>query len=71
MKAHTSLEAALEAINSFDGEAENFLLPISDEMNDAVGLNMAIITDHILAKGWTPDNFEQRKGFRIYRYRKA
>jgi hypothetical protein len=29
---------------------------------------MAIVLDAVLAKGFTPDGFEQRTGYRIYRY---
>ncbi len=66
-----TLEEALEAVDSFKGEPKDFLLPISDEMNDAVGMNMAIITDRILSKNWQPNGFEQQSGFRVYRYKKA
>jgi hypothetical protein len=37
----------------------------------AVGLNMALILDHVLARGWLPDGYEQRDGYRIYRYKDA
>ncbi len=44
-------------------------MPISDELNDAMGINMAILTDAILAKGWEPDGFTQEAGFRVYKYK--
>ena len=63
------LGAAKSAIDSFEGEPAEFELPISDELNDAMGINMAILTDAILAKGWEPDGFTQEAGFRVYRYK--
>jgi hypothetical protein len=45
------------------------MLPISDELQDPVGVNIAINTDCALAKGWEPNGFEQRDGFRIYHYK--
>ncbi len=37
-------------------------------MNDEIGINMAIITDGILAKDWFPNGFVQKDGYRIYEY---
>ena len=65
----TDIRDAKHAVESFTGAPEDFVLPIADELNDAVGINMAIITDCILAKGWEPNGFDQREGFRIYRYK--
>ncbi len=42
---------------------------IQDVLQDAMGVGMAIITDAILAKGWDLDGFEQRDGYRVYRYK--
>ena len=69
MQLFLTLEEALEAIDSFKGEPEDFLLPISDEMNNAI--NMAITTDRVPSKEWEPNGFEQRDGFRTYRYQKS
>lgn len=69
MNPITSIDEARNAVESFTGAPEEFLLPISDELNDDIGINMAIITDLILARGWEPDGFDQRSGFRIYRYK--
>lgn len=55
-------------IESFEGEPEEFQLPISDELQDPIGMNMAIITDIVLKRGWMPDGFLQKEGFRIYKY---
>lgn len=43
---------------------------ISDELNDKMGMNMAIIVDNIFKKGYIPDGFKQQNGYRIYRYKK-
>ena len=68
MKPITSIEEAQELIDSFQGKGEEFKLPISDQLQDSIGMNMAIITDNILKKGWMPDGFEQIDGCRIYKY---
>lgn len=64
----TTVEEAREAIKKFEGAPQNFMLPVADELQDAVGISMAIITDAAIAKGWQPAGFEQREGYRIYRY---
>lgn len=64
-----SIEQARVLIESFSGGPEDFTLAISDELQDAIGLNMAIITDYILKKGWEPDGFSQHDGYRVYRYK--
>lgn len=53
---------------SFNKKEETLL--ISDKLNDGVGLNMAIITNGILKKGYMPDGFEQKDGYRIYKFKK-
>ena len=58
-----------QAIEDYDGSPDEFRLPISDILQDPIGISMAIITDAILAKGWDVDGFEQRDGYRIYRYK--
>lgn len=68
MKIIKSIEEAQEMIEMFEGEPENFNLSISEELQDPMGLNIAIITDCILKKGWLPDGFEQNEGYRIYKY---
>ncbi|MCD0266965.1 hypothetical protein JWH11_11075 [Xanthomonas melonis] len=62
------LASALAAIDAFSALAEEFELPISNDLQDPFGVNMAVITDRILARGWWPDGFEQRDGYRLYRY---
>jgi len=55
--------------------SENFKEPIetlciSDSLNDSMGINMAIILDEALKTGYMPDGFEQKDGYRIYKYKK-
>ena len=69
MRVFHDANDAIEAIRNYDGRAEGFLLPIADSMNDPAGANMATITDSILARGWSPNGFEQREGYRIYMYK--
>ncbi len=69
VKALVDLDAAKAAIDAFSGDATEFELPISDELNDPLGLNMAILTDAVLKKGWGPDGFGTNVGFRTYKYK--
>ncbi|KAI9130678.1 hypothetical protein [Acaryochloris sp. CCMEE 5410] len=69
MQPITTVEAVLQKIDTFSGEAAEFQLPISESLMDKIGINMAIITDRILAKGWTPNGFQQEEGYRVYSYR--
>lgn len=69
MEAFTKLEEARNYVTeSFDEKEE--ILMISDELNDAIGMNMAIIGDEILKKGYMPKGFDQKNGYRIYKYNK-
>jgi len=36
---------------------------------DSWGAGMAVVLDAILAQGYGPDGFEQRDGYRVYRYK--
>ena len=69
MKPATTVEEARRLIESFKGKPENFELRISNELLDAVGINMAIITDAILARKWEPDGYTEGNGCRIYKYK--
>jgi hypothetical protein len=69
MKAVTTIEEARRLIESFTGKPEDFELPIANELLDPVGVNMAIITDAILAREWEPDGYTEGKGCRIYKYK--
>ena len=68
MQAISDINEAVRIVEEYEGTAADFELPISDSINDAVGINMAIVGDAILAKGWEPNGFIQKDGFRIYLY---
>ncbi|CAL2083172.1 hypothetical protein [Tenacibaculum sp. 190524A05c] len=65
----TNIEDARKFVSESFNEKEETLL-ISDKLNDGLGLNMAIIGDGILKKGYMPDGFIQKEGYRIYKYKK-
>lgn len=69
MKPFTDIEAAVEFAKSFRGTAEQFRLPIDDSLQDPLGMNMALILDHLLARDWEPAGYEQMDGYRVYRYK--
>lgn len=68
-KMLTTVGDAQKFVTESFNEQEETLM-ISDELNDAIGLNMTIITDAILKKGYMPNGFEQKEGYRIYKYTK-
>jgi hypothetical protein len=68
MKIIRSVEEAQAMVRAFEGKPEDFRLPVPDDLQDPMGLNMAIITDSILERGWMPDGFVQKEGYRIYKY---
>jgi hypothetical protein len=68
MKPVSSVQEAMQLVDSFTGPPSEFQLLIPDALNDVVGINMAIITDRVLARGWQPNGFVQANGYRIYQY---
>jgi len=64
MTPATTVEQALE----HEGPASELRLAIADARLGAVGVNMAIVTDGLLTKGFMPDGFEEHDGFRVYKY---
>jgi hypothetical protein len=53
---------------------DRFELPIANEFTfggrpDTMGAGMAVVVDAILAQRYEPDGFEQREGYRLYRYK--
>ncbi|HSG04957.1 MAG TPA: hypothetical protein VLB09_01010 [Nitrospiria bacterium] len=70
MKPINRLEGALKAVEGLREDARGWELPVSDELQDPGGMNMALITDAILKKGWEPDGFIQKEGYRIYLYKR-
>ncbi len=68
MEPVVSVEDALAQLDAYEGEAAGFKLVVAESLLDPVGVNRAIITDRVLARGWMPDGFEQGDGCRIYAY---
>jgi hypothetical protein len=71
MRPVADIDDAIALIVAHEGSAEEFALPISDNLLDPAGVNMAVITDRILERGWEPDGFLQKDGYRLYRYKTA
>lgn len=69
MKPFNNIQEAADYVESFEGEASKLKLPLSDELTDPLGINMALITDKILAKGWEPDGYEEKEGYKVYMYK--
>lgn len=69
MQPITTVAEAVTRIESYKGAGKDFLLPVADSLQDPVGMNMAIITDTILAKGFWPNGFDQKEGFKVYKYK--
>jgi hypothetical protein len=69
MEPINTIEEATQCIESFEGRPKEFKLPISDQLQDPIGINMAVITDSILKRGWMPNGFQQKDGYRIYQYK--
>ena len=61
-------EARIFIQENFSSKEETLL--ISDELNDSMGMKMAIIGHGILNVGYMPDGFDQKEGYRIYKYNK-
>lgn len=59
----------MKFVDDFQGKPEELNLPIADSLLDPVGINMALITDRILAKGWEPNSYKQEVGYRVYYYK--
>ncbi|MEE9615032.1 MAG: hypothetical protein V3W31_08830 [Thermodesulfobacteriota bacterium] len=68
-KVVESIEEANAMIDAFTGNANDFKLRVSDKLQDPTGISMTIITDTVLSKGWEPDGFVQKEGFRTYSYK--
>ena len=71
-----SAEAALAYVKETTFSEPTFTLAIADRFTfagqpDTIGAGMAVVLDAILAKDFMPDGFEQKQGYRLYRYKKA
>lgn len=65
----TTLDEAIRLVEEFEGVPTDFTLAIDDSLNDFVGVNMALITDRIIKRGWEPNGFIQGQGYRTYLYK--
>jgi hypothetical protein len=73
MRIFQSAEAAREFVAGAKIEGPSFELAIAEGFTfagapDDVGMGMAVVVDAILAQGYQPDGFDQRQGFKLYRY---
>lgn len=64
-----TVDEALSLIDAFDGPAVKFVLAVNEALLDPMGLNMALITDRVLAKGWEPAGSSEHAGYTMFRYR--
>lgn len=71
MKPFKNADQAAKYIEQFDGMASQLKLAIDVTLLDPIGINMAIITDKILDRGWEPDGFEEKEGYKIFRYKES
>lgn len=69
MNPFTDVHEAVNYVLGFEGRPEELELPISDLLQDPIGMYMALITDKVLSRGWEPAGYEQKDGYRIYRYK--
>jgi hypothetical protein len=65
----TEVDDAIAAVEGFNREIRKFDLAVADNLQDAIGLQMAQIADRALARGWEPISFVQKDGFRLYRFK--
>lgn len=69
MKPIANVIEALAAIDAFDGLVGEFALCLAESIHDPVGINIAIVTERILSRGWEPASVERQAGARVYRYK--
>jgi len=69
MKPITTVIEAVAAIDTFNGPVGEFALCLAESLHDPVGVNIAIVTDRILSRGWEPASVERQAGARVYRYK--
>jgi hypothetical protein len=70
-----SAEDGIKYLASHPPSGDPFQLNVSDSFTfdgkpDTMGAGKAVLLDKILAVGYEPDGFEQKSGFRLYRYKK-
>jgi hypothetical protein len=69
MNPIASVQEGMRLVDTYEGHVKDFRLAVAESLLDPVGINMAIITDRILARGWQPDGFIQGDGCKIFRYK--
>jgi len=69
MKPFKDAKEASQYVENFEGKASDLRLSICDSLQDPIGINMAIITDKILGRGWEPNGYEDKEGYRVYMYK--
>ena len=69
MKPFKDAQEAAQYIENFDGKALELKLSICESLLDPAGINMSIITDKVLEKGWEPNGFVEKEGYRVYLYK--
>ena len=74
MQPFKTTESAAAYLSGLKLEGDSFELPIADDITfagqpDSMGAGMAVVLDAILDQGFEPDGFEQRPGYRAYRYK--
>ena len=69
MEPIANVSEAVALVDAFAGDVSAFSLCLAESIHDPIGINIAIITDRILARSWEPAGVERHDGFRIYRYK--
>lgn len=69
MRPFTDVQEAIRYVRNFPGRPEECELPISDSLQDPTGTSMAVLTDEVFSRGWEPNGYEPKDGYRIYRYK--
>jgi hypothetical protein len=69
-----SAEEGLAYLETNQPTGELFQLAISDSFTfsgqpDTMGAGMAVMLDKILGLGYEPDGFDQKDGYKLYRYK--
>ena len=71
-----SAEEGIKHLEAHPPTGASFQLAISESFTfagkpDTIGAGMAVLMDKILGLGYMPDGFEQKSGFRLYKYQKT
>ncbi len=69
-----SAEEGLAYLETDQPTGEFFQLAISDSFTfvgqpDTMGVGMAVLLDKILGLGFEPDGFDQKDGYKLYKYK--